>query len=314
MSWSWDHLRHFLALAEEGRLSGAARQLEVSHTTVLRRVRAFERDLGTRLFDRTPRGYALTPAGERLRVEAVEVRAAIERASREIVGRDAEPRGEVTITTTDTIACTVLPSPLAELAARHPDLRFRIDMVNRLSDLDNREADIAIRTCREPPARLIGRHVGSVRFVACAAPRYVESTGLERFPTETGAHRFVVLDHRYAATPFHRWLEARLSPRSVRTTVSGFLPALAACRAGMGISVLPEYLLDEAPELVALPTEGTGISTNELWILSHAGLRDTERVRLVRQRLYEALSRRFRDGDARPADERERDDALATHR
>lgn len=292
MSWSWDHLRFFLALAEGGTLSTAARRLGVSHTTVLRRVRAFETSLGTQLFDHTAQGYTLTAAGETLRAEASGVRDAIESVARRIGGADAGLEGEVTITTTDTLAFAVLPPLLAELGERYPELRFTLSMRNRLSDIVNREADIAIRTGREPPERLIGRRVGTVHFAACASSDYAAAHALARFPDDVAAHRFVTLDGSYAGVPFHDWLEARLPPEAARTTVSGFLAAVAVCRAGMGITVLPSYLLAELPDLVELPVTER-IATNELWVLSHADLRDTERVRVVRRHLFERLSERF---------------------
>ena len=292
MSWSWDHLRFFLALAEEGTLSMAGRRLGVSHTTVLRRVRALERDLATRLFDRTRQGYVPSAAGEALRAEALRVRATVDAVAREIGGADERIGGEVVVTTTDTLASTVLPRLLAELGERHPALRFTLNLENALDDIDARAADIAIRACREPPERLIGRRVGAVRFVACAAPAYVAAHDLERFPERTGAHRFVVLDAAHAARPFQRWLEARLEPASARTTVNGLLAAVAACRAGLGIAVLPRYLLDEVPGLVALAVDAE-IDSSELWLLSHADLRDTASVRVVRRHLYERLAPLF---------------------
>lgn len=288
MSWSWDHLRFFLALAETGTLSMAARRLGVSHTTVLRRVRALEASLDTTLFEQTGKGYAMTAAGEALHAEAGRIGEAIESVSRRIDAADSGIGGEVKITTTDTLAFAVLPPLLAELGERNPQLRFSLSMWNPLSDIVNREADIAIRACREPPGRLIGRRVGTVRFAACTARDYAATHALERFPENVSAHRFVTLDASYADVPSRRWLEARLPAGVARTTVNGFLTAVAACRAGMGITVLPTYMLAEFPDLVRLPVE-EDIPGNELWVLSHADLRDTERVRVTRRFLFERL-------------------------
>ena len=65
-NFSWDDLRHFLAVARTGQLSAAARELRTSHVTVSRRIDRLERMLGQRLFERSPKGYALTTAGGRL--------------------------------------------------------------------------------------------------------------------------------------------------------------------------------------------------------------------------------------------------------
>ena len=68
---NWDDLRVFLAVAKAGSLSGAARSLGVNHSTVFRRIGAFEEALGVRLFERVPSGYLLTPAGEEMREAAL---------------------------------------------------------------------------------------------------------------------------------------------------------------------------------------------------------------------------------------------------
>lgn len=289
MTWNWDHLRFFLALADDGTLSIAAKRLEVSHTTVLRRIRAFEKELQTQLFDHAQGGYTLTNSGRSLYTEAVKMQSAITGISRNIFGADAEIRGEVVITTTDTIAFAILPDLLAELQLQHESLRFTLDMLNGISDIDRREADIAIRACREPPDRLIGRHIGTIQFVACASNAYLSKNETKCFPVPSHAHRFITLDQRYAGSPFHSWFEDRLDANANCTKVSGFISAVALCRAGMGITVLPVYMLKAFPDLVALPTDEL-IPTNDLWILSHPDLRDTQRVRLVKQHLYERLS------------------------
>jgi DNA-binding transcriptional LysR family regulator len=69
----WNDLKCFTVLASTGTLSAAARQLKVDHSTIARRIATLEQDLGARLFDRLPRGYALTPDGKRLVEQAMRV-------------------------------------------------------------------------------------------------------------------------------------------------------------------------------------------------------------------------------------------------
>ncbi|NND90135.1 MAG: LysR family transcriptional regulator, partial [Granulosicoccus sp.] len=78
MSWNWDHMRFFLALADAQTLVSAARQLDVSHTTVLRRIKSFESELGSRLFEHVHHGYRLTMEGESLYAEAVKMKHVME--------------------------------------------------------------------------------------------------------------------------------------------------------------------------------------------------------------------------------------------
>ncbi len=297
MNWNWDHLRYFLALADAGSLSQAARQLGVSHTTVLRRVRAIEKSLETHLFDHTSQGHQLTPAGQTLHAEVQKMKLAVDDISRQISGVDQQIEGPVSITTTDTLGCYVLPDILTRLQQRYPELSISLRVANQLSDMNNREADIAVRTCVEPPAELVGRKIATLNFAACAARTYLDETGLNSFPVANSAHRFVVLDEPFKHAPFCTWLDARIDDSSPRVTADGLLTAYRLCVAGAGIAVLPDYLLAYNSSLVKLAVEEP-VASNDLWILSHVDLRDTLRIRLVKRFLINELQKVF-SGDGR---------------
>lgn len=290
LNWNWDHLRYFLALANAGSLSQAARDIGVSHTTVLRRVRAFEKELETHLFDHTAQGHKLTQAGESLYVEAQKMQAAVSDISRKISGIDQQIEGPVSITTTDTLGHYVLPPVITRLHQRYPQLSITLIASNRMSDIDNREADIALRTCTEPPPNLVGRKVCAFNFSACAARTYVDRHRLTVFPEKPDGLNFVVLDDRFSDTPFYKWLDSRLNKHCGRITANGMLPVSRLCAAGAGIALLPDYLVRRNAELIELAVD-SAIATNDLWLLSHIDLRDTTRIRLVKSVLFEELTR-----------------------
>ena len=290
--WNWDHLRFFLALAEHGTLSAAGRELDVSHSTVLRRVRAFETSLETRLFEHTSTGYFLTSAGIELNEQARQMKFTLDAVARDISGSDQEIAGEIVIATTDSLSYLLLPALLKELSELHTDLRFKLMMNNLMSNIEDREVDIVIRTCKDPPDSLIGRCVGNIAFSACASRRYLSEHRLDRFPANVTSHHFIKLVSSFQGMPFYEWLNARLTPDVYSIEVNNFLLAASMCRAGHGITVLPSYMLEHDPELQALEID-VPIEQNDLWILCHSDLRDTERVRQVRRFLFDALSRRF---------------------
>lgn len=290
MNWNWDHIRFFLALAEHGTLSLAAKSLGVSHSTVLRRIRAFEGQLQSHLFDHTQEGYSLTVAGKSLFDEAIKMQGTLSALSREISGADNQLEGEIVLTTTDTLSRYVLPKLMAKLTRKYEGIRFSLYMANQMSDISNREADIAIRTCKLPPDNLIGRKVGEIKFSAVASRSYVKQHGLTSFPNSSTDHRFIVLNQFYASAPFYQWFDKQISQQDSCTKVSNFLCAAALARESMGITILPSYMLAKEPTLVALPTKRE-ISSNDLWVLSHADLRDTKKVQVVRQYLYDELPR-----------------------
>ena len=292
MNWNWDHLRYFLALADAGSLSQAARDLGVSHTTVLRRVRSIEKELETHLFDHTGQGHKLTAAGKTLYSEVQKMQLAVNDIARKISGADQEIEGPVSVTTTDTMGYYILPPIVTRLYQRYPQLSITLTATNQMSDIDKREADIALRTCSEPPPNLVGRKIGTIRFCACASREYIEAHKLSKFPQNTADHNFILLDKQFSETPFYTWLDSKLELQSGRITASGMLTAYALCTAGAGITVLPDYLIHQSDTLQELPSDNE-VASNDLWLLSHVDLRNTVRIKLVKNFLFEELSQVF---------------------
>ena len=291
-NWSWDNLRYLLAIAEEGTLTEAAKRLGVSHTTVQRRIATFEVELGTPLLSKSVSGYQLTVAGQSMVRQARDIQIALEAQTREISAASSTLTGTVKITSTDTISFFLLPDILKALNTKYPDLDIHLHMMNRMSDIQKLEADVAIRTGREPPEQLIGRKIGSLGFKVCASKDYVAEHRLAAFPVTDFNYHAIVLDADYDGVPFARWFRSQLSESAHISTVNGFLAAWRLCKAGMGITLLPEYLVNDSDELVEL-TSTELPEPNDLWILGHSDFRDTERVRVVRHFLFEALQKIF---------------------
>ncbi|MFK5984005.1 MAG: LysR family transcriptional regulator, partial [Pseudomonadota bacterium] len=99
----WNALKLFLAIAENGTLTGAANALEVNHSTIFRRLNAFEDEIGGRLFERLNHGYELTTMGEELLIKANKIAISFENLERHIVGKDIQPKGTVKITAPNNI-------------------------------------------------------------------------------------------------------------------------------------------------------------------------------------------------------------------
>src|SRR5512138_1016750 len=118
----WDDLRFFLAVARHRTMSEAARALRVAQPTVGRRIGAFERKLGARLFVRSGVGWSLSPAGRSMVPNAEEMEAQALAAENLASGRDAGLDGEVRITASEWVIATVLDRCLTPLLARHPAL------------------------------------------------------------------------------------------------------------------------------------------------------------------------------------------------
>ncbi len=292
MSTNWDDLRYFIALAEQGTLIKAAELLGVSHSTVQRRVKAFETSLDTQLFEHSLQGYRLTHAGATLLQDSQPLKQDMAALFENIEGENHKFDGEVSITTTDTLAHYVMPSIVKELHTLFPQLQISLQVNNHLSNMHNREADIAVRTCLQPPEDLVGRQVGTVTFAVVTSPDYARQHKLHCFPCENPDLHYILLDDSFEETPFYRWFNDRLPNNASITVVSNFLCAAELAKIGLGITVLPSYIAARSAELQTLITENV-IPDNALWILSHPDQRNTDRIKSVKNQLRADLSSLF---------------------
>jgi DNA-binding transcriptional LysR family regulator len=283
----WDDLRYVLAVARAGTLSGAARELSVKHSTMMRRIDAAEEKLGVRLFERLRSGYVPTEAGETLRRVAEQCEPMVAEAERRIVGGDARLTGSVQVTTGFVVAQYLLPKALAAFCAAHPDIEVEIQGSRERMDLSRREADVAVRMSAQVPDYLLGRELGEVNFrVYC----WHES----RFNHGAHAGSILAVDTLARTLPwicfqrdaqdrvYDRWMHANIPQSSVVARADHFPTSLALLRTGMGVALLPEFMAKETQGLVALSAPIDELRT-PLWILTHPDLRNTARVRAFMQ-------------------------------
>lgn len=291
MNTNWDHLRHFNALALHGTLSEAARHLGVSHSTVQRHIAAFENELQVQLFNQVANGFRLTAAGAKLYEESSVIQQTLQSITSRISGTDDQMQGTVRITVTDTFGHFLLPELLKGLQKLYPQVSYCVNAANSFSNILDLEADIAVRTGGSPPADLIGRQVGAITFAVCASRQYLQEHTLQADDAMQMAEHFICLESNTDGTFSADWLPQRSTPITP-TTVNGFLNAWRLCSAGLGLALLPAYLCDFDEQLVQVNSDNLP-QGNKVWVLSHADLRDSPRVKAVRQYLTDKLGAVF---------------------
>ncbi|WP_374652403.1 LysR family transcriptional regulator [Dongia sp.] len=280
--FDWEDLRHFAALAQEGSLSAAARALQVEHATVARRVAGLEAALGLKLVDRRPRSYALTGDGQRIAAIAGRVEAeilAIERVAR--AGRKGLV-GEVSLSAPPAMLRAVIVRHLAALKVRHPGIRIDLIAEKRLASLARREADIAVRLSRPEGAGLVARRIGSQPFRLYAAAGYLSV----RAPAD---YEFIAHEGDMAQSPQQQWLAQVVAGRRIVMRSADADVQLAAVLAGIGVAVLPSFLADGQPGLVAVPAGMPDIS-RDIWLVVHEDLQRSPIVRAVLDHLASAFA------------------------
>jgi DNA-binding transcriptional LysR family regulator len=271
----WEDLRYFSEVARTGSLAGAARALGVNHSTVFRRINRLEEDLGVKLFERHREGYVLSVAGEDMRPSVADIADSIEDMDRRLAGRDLRLTGTLTVTTTDTLVLNFLGAHFAAFRQRYPDVTVEVVLASEFLNLSKRQADVAIRPTLAPPDVLVGRRLATITFAVYGAGVYLKRAGRKR-PLES--HEWLGFDSGLAHLAEARWMRERQLGIESRFRANNLLALLGAARAGMGLAVLPCFLADDVGELECLEVlpEGAG---SALWMLTHADLRNTARVR-----------------------------------
>ncbi|WP_448206133.1 LysR family transcriptional regulator [Azospirillum sp. sgz302134] len=287
----WDDLRFFIELARNGSLSATARRLRVDHTTVARRVAALESRLGIKLFDRLPRGYALTPEGEEVAALAARLEEdafAIERFAQ---GQPGEPSGTVRLSAPPVFASAFIAPRLGPFRERFPQIVLELVGDARAASLTRREADLAVRLNRPDQEGLVSRRLGTMGYGLYASPSYLE----KRAEADWG---FVGYDESLDHVPQQRWLRGVAAGRPFVFRANDLASLAAAARAGLGIAALPHFLGRPDPGLVHVPTEPAP-GGRELWLLVHNDLRRAGRVRAVMDTLIAMIdgNRELLEGD-----------------
>ena len=167
MNWSWDNIRYFLAVAKNSTLVDAARELGVSHTTVQRRVTAFEKQLQSQLLARTKQGYKMTAAGELLFEEASKISDSISSLSRKISGKETELTGPVVITSTDTLCSLNLPEIVGKIISQYPGLDITVDLSRSMSSTLKHLSRCGLRIIAERTVELWSSVISVLR-IKCA--------------------------------------------------------------------------------------------------------------------------------------------------
>ncbi|ONH50622.1 DNA-binding transcriptional regulator, LysR family [Pseudomonas cedrina] len=286
---NWDDARMFLAVCRESTLRGAARVLGVDQATVGRRINALEKSLGATLFLRTSEGYALTALGEAalLSVEKME-RSALD-LERQIQGLDDRLTGTVRVSTTDSLAIDFLIPAIAHLHDKHPDVRVQLDASTQILSLAKREADIAVRNQRPDNPDLIARRIARWPVGLFAAQRYIDRHGAPEPGSLFEGHDLVVYQPYLQS---HKDLALACEPVGrgrIVAALSSSLLIRRAIAAGIGVGEIPVYT-GERDGLVRLWPERTRPLPYDVWLVTHADLRHTARVRVVIDEIVAAFA------------------------
>ena len=242
----------FARVVEAGSFARAAERMGVSVSAVSRQVAELEAHLNVRLLNRTTRRLSLTESGQAFFDRSVQLLADLEEAETAVTSASIVPRGTLRLTCSATFGSRHLAPSIAAFAARHPQMRFDVELSERFVDLVDEGFDLAVRIGAPGGQNVVARRVGAARVLCCASPAYLERHGEPREPEELAKHQ--CLSYEYLPTrnvwTFRDSKGSELGVRiagPVHSNNGRFLVGLAA--QGIGISREPDFI--SAPDVRA---------------------------------------------------------------
>ncbi|MFD1194315.1 LysR family transcriptional regulator [Seohaeicola saemankumensis] len=285
----WDDLKVFLAVARTESLSGAGRVLKVDPATVGRRVARLEEGLGTPLFAKSPQGYAMTDAGQRLLAHAERAEAAMGAAVEELAGQAGALSGQIRIGAPDGCANFLLPQVCAAIMADNPDLEVQIVALPRVFNLSKREADMAIGVSPPAAGRLTVQKITDYRLHLAASRRY-----LRRHPPILGLDD--LKDHRMVGyipdMIFDKELDylTGIGVERVALASNSVSVQFNWIRQGGGVGIVHDFAIPSAKGLVRLLTDQVSL-TRSFYLIRHADDRRMDRLNRFATALADGIRR-----------------------
>jgi DNA-binding transcriptional LysR family regulator len=288
MSFDWNLAKTFLAVADEGSLSAAARVLGQTQPTISRQIAALEHSLSITLFERTGRSVVLTQAGVELLDHVRSMASGANMLSLAASGKSQSIEGKVVITASEMMSAYILPPILYDLTRQAPLLEIDVVADNGVRDLVRREADIAIRHARSDQPNLIARRVGDQIMRFYASRTYLQMRGE---PTEDDFSGHQIISYIEADRMLNYLLPVglNLTRANFRLSSSSQTVALQMARAGLGMLILPEGIAMAFPDLAPVLSEIEAFAV-PTWLVAHRELRTSRRIRLVFDHLAQQLA------------------------
>lgn len=288
-SFDWNHVRAFLATVEEGSLSAAARATGQTQPTLGRQVAALEQAIGVTLFERVGRSLKLTSSGAQLVDHVRAMGEAASRISLVASGQSQSIEGLVRISASDVSATYQMPRIIAQLRDVAPGIEIEVVASNSISDLQRREADIALRHVRPDQPELIARKMRDNTAHLYATPDYLDQVGAPKSLEDLQRFNFIAYGKPDEMLPHFDAMGVVLSRDNIRYHSENGVAGWQMICHGLGLGVMSAEVAQLCPEVVRVLPDLVSV-TFPTWLVSHRELLTSPRMRLVFDVLADALS------------------------
>lgn len=289
IKFDWNRARAFLVTAEEGSLAAAARALDMTQPTLGRQVAALEKEVGVDLFNRRGRGLELTPNGVKLVEHVRAMGDAASRFSLSATGKSDIIEGSICITTTELIAAFILPPVIQKIREIEPGIEIEIISTNEETNLNRREADIAIRSFRPTQQELIVKKLFDAKGHLYAATTYLERLGHPKSIADLNHANFIDVEPSGRLLTFLNAQGFNLNAGNFPVVTKSHIVQWELVKLGAAITGTLEKIGDHEPLVERIVIPGLSPISAEVWIVTHKELKTNRRVR----RVYDLLVSEF---------------------
>lgn len=275
----WNAIPLFLAVSRAGRLTVAARNLGIDHSTLARKLSGLETSLQAKLFNRHASGYTLTSQGQRLLELALELEGQVVGIVSEVGGSDRRVAGQVRVGAPDGFGTRFLASRLSGLTDNYPDLDVELVTIPRLSSLSRDELDMAVSLICPSEGRVHARRLCNYELGLYASSSLLAEWPCSDLDDLSGAP---FIGYVWDGDPTEGWNSAAMLPENVRWVLrsANILTQLSAACSGSGFCILPSYIANQEPVLQRVLKDRIRL-TQPLWLLTQSDLRGLAKIRVT---------------------------------
>ena len=294
LTFDWNDLKYFLAVARQGGLSGAATALGTSASTVSRHVAALEKRLGATLFLRQQTGYLLTDDGSGLLTHVEQVERAMMAAERNgPLSMQQQVSGQVCLATTESLATHLIVPHLPDFRRRYPQLQVEINIGLTRANLSRREADLALRhvapDMNDGAGDYVGSRIGKMHFGLYCKTGLLPPDEVESNDDAWQSLDYVSWGDSWSDQPTAKWLHAAYRGKRPALACNSPLAQYVAVRMGLGVGMLPCFIGDHDPVIQRIDPDRLSLS-RDLWLVYHRDLKASQRVIAMRDFVTELVS------------------------
>ncbi len=286
--FDWRLIPSFLAALEAGSLLGAAKRLNTGQPTLGRHIAELESQLGLVLFERTGRGLVPTAQALQLADAARAMESGALQLTRSVIGAQKRVSGTVRITTSQPVACFMMPPVLAAMRADLPDIQIELESSNAVSNLLRREADIALRMVRPDQSTLVAKKIGQIEVGAYASRAYLARRGTPAQARDLLSHDLIGFDKNEEMLRGFQAVDPSVTMEAFALRSDDLIVQSQAVRAGLGVGFLADYVVRDDPSVQRI-LQGLKLPELHMWLAVHREIRTNTLIRAVFDYLAKAL-------------------------